>query len=135
MTEKLLKLPSGWPFVPVFLLVLPGAVAALIVLAARDTPSCRTAWRPCSSGSAWLVGLAGFLVVNPNEARVCQLFGRYVGTVKDQGFYYANPFYRARRVTLRVQTFETGQTKSAERKDAPRERGRGRPRPGGCRAR
>jgi regulator of protease activity HflC (stomatin/prohibitin superfamily) len=68
-------------------------------------------------GLVWLVGLAGFLVVNPNEARVVQLFGKYVGTLKEQGFYYGNPFYRAQRVTLRVQTFETGQTKTPERKD------------------
>jgi regulator of protease activity HflC (stomatin/prohibitin superfamily) len=118
MTEKLLRLPSGWPIVPVFLLVLPGAVATLIVLAAREHSFLPYGLAAVFVGVVWLVGLPGFLVVNPNEARVCQLFGRYVGTVKDQGFYYANPFYRARRVTLRVQTFETGQTKSAERKDA-----------------
>ena len=35
----------------------------------------------------------GLFVVNPNEARVLQLFGRYVGTVSDQGFRWANPFY------------------------------------------
>jgi regulator of protease activity HflC (stomatin/prohibitin superfamily) len=118
MTEKILKLPSGWPFVPVFLLLLPGAVAALIVQAAHDHDFLPYGLAAVVGGVLWLVGLFGFLVVNPNQARVIQLFGRYVGTVKDQGFYYGNPFYRAQRVTLRVQTFETGQTKTPERKDA-----------------
>jgi regulator of protease activity HflC (stomatin/prohibitin superfamily) len=118
MNEKLLKLPSGWLFVPVFLVLLPGAVAALIVLAAREHDFLPFGPGAILVGLTWLIGIVGFLVVNPNEARVCQLFGKYVGTVKEQGFYYANPFYRAKRVSIRVQTFETGQTKSPERKDA-----------------
>jgi len=81
MTEKLLRLPSGWPIVPVFLLVLPGAVATLIVLAAREHNFLPYGLAAVFVGVVWLVGLPGFLVVNPNEARVCQLFGRYVGTV------------------------------------------------------
>jgi regulator of protease activity HflC (stomatin/prohibitin superfamily) len=118
MTEKLLKLPSGWLFVPVFLLLLPGAVAALIVQAVHEHHFLPYGLVAVFVVVLWLVGLFGFLVVNPNEARVIQLFGRYVGTVKDQGFYYGNPFYTAQRVSLRVQTFETGQTKTPETKSA-----------------
>jgi regulator of protease activity HflC (stomatin/prohibitin superfamily) len=62
--------------------------------------------------------LFGFIIVNPNEARVIQLFGEYVGTVKDTGFYFGNPFYTKTKVSLRVHTFETGQSTSPERKDA-----------------
>jgi len=105
-------------FVPLFLLILPGAIAGLIVLAARDHIFLPYGLASIFVGAAWLIGLAGFLVVNPNEARVIQLFGKYKGTVKEQGFYYGNPFYRAQRVSLRVRTFETGQTKTPERKDA-----------------
>lgn len=36
--------------------------------------------------------LAGLKVVNPNEARVFTLFGKYYGTIKEPGFYYVNPF-------------------------------------------
>ena len=118
MTERILKLPSGWLFVPVFLLLLPGAVAGLIVQAVHDHHFLPYGLVAVFVIVLWLVGLFGFLVVNPNEARVIQLFGRYVGTLKDQGFYYGNPFYTAERVTLRVQTFETGQTKTPETKSA-----------------
>src|SRR5687767_14127618 len=118
MQERIAKLPSGWPFVVLFLLLLPGSIVGLIVLAARDGDFLPFGPPTILLGVLWLVGLFGFIVVNPNEARVIQLFGRYVGTLKDQVLYYGNPFYKAERVTLRVQTFETGQTKTPEKKDA-----------------
>ena len=53
----------------------------------------------------------GLFIVNPNEGRVLQFFGRYVGTVKDQGLRWANPFYTKRRISLRVRNFETERSK------------------------
>jgi regulator of protease activity HflC (stomatin/prohibitin superfamily) len=58
-----------------------------------------------------LVCLAGFAVVNPNEAKVIQLFGVYKGTIKRQGFWWVNPFTRRRRVSLRVRNFESSKLK------------------------
>jgi regulator of protease activity HflC (stomatin/prohibitin superfamily) len=55
--------------------------------------------------------LTGLFVVNPNEARVLQLFGKYVGTAKTAGLGYANPLYRKRRISLRVRNFESGKLK------------------------
>src|SRR5689334_6337493 len=49
---------------------------------------------------ATLISMAGFFVVNPNEARVLQFFGSYVGTAKDPGLRWANPFYSKRSVSL-----------------------------------
>jgi regulator of protease activity HflC (stomatin/prohibitin superfamily) len=57
------------------------------------------------------VGLFGLTVVNPNEARVLQLFGEYKGTLKDQGFWWVNPFTTRRRLSLRVRNFETTRLK------------------------
>src|SRR6516162_1219473 len=62
-------------------------------------------------GALALVGLGGFFVVNPNEARVLQLFGRYVGTVKSAGWHWANPFYTKRLLTQRAISFESGRLK------------------------
>ncbi|MEY2935024.1 MAG: hypothetical protein RL033_5773 [Pseudomonadota bacterium] len=53
------------------------------------------------------IALSGLFMVNPNEARVMQLFGRYVGTVREPGLRWANPFFSKRRVSLRVRNFET----------------------------
>ncbi len=66
----------------------------------------------------WFIWLFGFMIINPNEARVLQLFGTYVGTVRDVGFFHVNPFFTKRRVSLRVQTFETGLQESGETKNA-----------------
>jgi len=55
--------------------------------------------------------MAGLFIVNPNEARVLQLFGRYVGTTKTPGLRFANPFYSKKKVSLRVRNFETGKLK------------------------
>jgi regulator of protease activity HflC (stomatin/prohibitin superfamily) len=118
MQEREIRLPSGWLFVPVFVLLVPAAIAGLIYLAVQDRHFLPYGPAAIVVGLLWFIGLAGFLVVNPNEARVLQLFGKYVGTVKEQGLYYGNPFYSAERVSLRVQTFETGQTKTPETKTA-----------------
>ena len=53
----------------------------------------------------------GFFMVDPNEARVLQLFGAYVGTARDAGLRWANPFYTKRKVSVRVRNFETGKLK------------------------
>jgi regulator of protease activity HflC (stomatin/prohibitin superfamily) len=55
-----------------------------------------------------ILGFRGLFIVNPNEAKVIQLFGRYVGTVRNQGFYWGNPFYWRTAISLRVRNFETG---------------------------
>ena len=54
---------------------------------------------------------AGLFFINPNEARVLQLFGKYVGTCKTEGLRWANPFYTKNRISLRVRNFETGRMK------------------------
>ncbi len=58
-----------------------------------------------------LVMLAGFFMVNPNESKVLQLFGQYVGTANVDGLRWANPFYAKKAVSLRVRNFESGQLK------------------------
>ncbi len=58
-----------------------------------------------------LVGFAGLFTVEPNEAKVLQLFGTYKGTVRQQGLFFANPFYTKKRITLRARNFETTRLK------------------------
>jgi regulator of protease activity HflC (stomatin/prohibitin superfamily) len=57
------------------------------------------------------LGFAGIFVVNPNEAKVLTLFGRYIGSVKDPGIWFANPFALKKKVSLRVRNFETTKLK------------------------
>src|SRR6202161_4309602 len=58
-----------------------------------------------------VICLKGLLVVNPNEGQVVQLFGRYVGTLREQGFRWLNPFTSRMKISLRVRNFETAKLK------------------------
>ena len=68
-----------------------------------------------------VVGLlyAGFFTVNPNEGRVLQFFGSYIGTVRDPGLRWANPLYTKKRVSLRVRNFETSKLKVNDNRGNP----------------
>ena len=63
------------------------------------------------------ISLFGFQAVQPNDARVLLLFGSYVGTIRESGFFWVNPFYTKKRVSLRVRNFETGSVTTPEVKD------------------
>jgi regulator of protease activity HflC (stomatin/prohibitin superfamily) len=61
----------------------------------------------------------GLFIVNPNEAKVLQLFGKYVGTVKSPGLKWANPFYLKRRISLRIRNFESSRLKVNDNEGNP----------------
>ena len=53
----------------------------------------------------------GLFMVHPNQGKVLQLFGKYVGTVRTAGLKWANPFYSKKALSLRVRNFESGRLK------------------------
>lgn len=63
--------------------------------------------------------LAGLYTIQPNQAAVLSLFGKYVGTVKDNGLRWNNPFLAKRRVSQRVRNFESGKLKVNELDGSP----------------
>lgn len=65
-----------------------------------------------------LVGLFGMMAIAPNDSRVLLLFGEYKGTVTETGFFWVNPFYSKKKVSLRIRNFETGSSTSPEQKDS-----------------
>jgi ribosomal protein S15P/S13E len=110
--EKQMSAPSGWVALAVLLPVLV-LLVVLLVLEARLGPDAAP-WRIVAYALAAAVDgfcLAGLFVVNPNEAQVMQLFGRYVGTAKDPGLRWANPFYSKRRISQRIRNFESQKLK------------------------
>lgn len=70
-----------------------------------------------------LLGLSGLFTVQPNDAKVLTLFGKYVGTVRDQGLWWANPFYVKKRISLRIRNFETAKLKVNDNHSNPIEIG------------
>ncbi len=67
--------------------------------------------------------LGGLFIVNPNDAKALILFGKYKGTVKQDGFFWANPFLVKRRISLRVRNFETAKLKVNDNHSNPIEIG------------
>jgi regulator of protease activity HflC (stomatin/prohibitin superfamily) len=63
--------------------------------------------------------LLGLYMVEPNQAAVLSLFGKYVGTVKDNGLRWNNPFYTKKKVSQRVRNFESGRLKVNELDGSP----------------
>lgn len=99
------KVMSGW--LP--LLVGLALMAYCIYLVITGT----VALKITGAGVALLnfIFLTGLFMVNPNEGRVMQLFGKYVGTAREEGLRWANPFYTKKRISLRVRNFETARMK------------------------
>jgi regulator of protease activity HflC (stomatin/prohibitin superfamily) len=61
----------------------------------------------------------GLFIVNPNEAKVLQFFGDYVGTVHEPGLKFANPLLTKRKISVRVRNFETGKLKVNDKRGTP----------------
>ena len=110
MLKELPRRPlNGIPLLVLLPLVFLGAVALTLWLVVNRMP-----WPAVAAGLValcLLVSLFGFFMVDPNEARVLQLFGAYVGTARDAGLRWANPFYTKRKVSVRIRNFETGKLK------------------------
>jgi len=91
-------LMSGWAMLPVAILAwlaVPALIIAAIVALSERNPPLADAWLIVAG--VLMVPLAllltwGLFVLQPNEARVLVLFGRYKGTVRKDGFHWANPF-------------------------------------------
>ncbi len=66
-----------------------------------------------------LISLNGHLTLQPNEACLINLFGSYVGTARDSGFWWANPFYTKVKLSLRARNFESSKLKVNDKQGNP----------------
>lgn len=111
MKEKTI---SSLPGIPVLLGTVLGVAAGVYLLilapgALRVTPL--LALGVVLLIVAGIVLAVGLFKVEPNQSAVLSLFGRYVGTVREDGLRWSNPFYAKRKVSLRVRNFESGKLK------------------------
>jgi regulator of protease activity HflC (stomatin/prohibitin superfamily) len=115
------KAPAGLVTLLFFILAIVVSVGAIITGANKDLDPMIIA------GMIGVVVfsfcLAGIFVVNPNEAKVVTLFGRYVGSEKRAGIWWANPFTIRKRLSLRVRNFETAKLKVNDSNSNPIEIG------------
>lgn len=100
--EKIIVPANGYLMLFVFLLMFVGSISLIITY---ETP-----W-PGISLFLSIVIMFGFIMVQPNGSRVLLLFGEYVGTVKKNGFYWVNPFYTKKKISLRASNFDSERLK------------------------
>ena len=100
--EKIIVPANGYLMLFLFLILFFGSIVSMIAL---ETP-----W-PGITLFLSIVMAFGFLMVQPNGSRVLLLFGKYVGTVKKNGFYWVNPFYTKKKISLRASNFDSERLK------------------------
>lgn len=100
--EKIIVPANGYLMLFLFLVLFFGGIAAIIAL--------RMPWFGFSILAGLIVAF-GFLMVQPNNSRVLLLFGKYVGTIKKNGFYWVNPFYTKTKISLRASNFDSERLK------------------------
>ena len=106
--------------IPILLLqlVLAAAVVAVFIHGARND-SVLIVGAAVLASVVLFFAMLGFYMVEPNQSAVISLFGKYVGTVKDQGLRWNNPFYSKKKISLRVRNFESGKLKVNELDGSP----------------
>ena len=117
MREQPISSLPGIPVLLFIILALLGAVALFVGGVSGANPLLIIG--AVVIGLVLLVCLGGFYMVEPNQTAVLSLFGKYVGTVNEQGLRWNNPFYSARKVSMRVRNFESGRLKVNELEGSP----------------
>jgi len=100
--EKNIKVTNGYVILAILLMVLAGIFIGFVT---------------AKNGEFLLLVipiifvLPGFFIVNPNSSKVLVLFGAYKGTVRENGFFWANPFYSKQKISLRARNFDSERVK------------------------
>jgi regulator of protease activity HflC (stomatin/prohibitin superfamily) len=100
--EKIIVPANGYLMLFLFLILFLGSIALI--------PITETGWSVFGIIAALVIAF-GFLMVQPNGSRVLLLFGKYVGTIKQNGFYWVNPFYTKKKISLRASNFDSERLK------------------------
>jgi regulator of protease activity HflC (stomatin/prohibitin superfamily) len=109
--EKIIKPTSGWAMLGFFFLLLAVGIALIamklfpvgVILILIDL----------------LFIAPGFIAIEPNNSRVLNLFGNYIGTIRDSGFFYTNPFYTKKKISLRAVTLDVPMIKVNDKQGNP----------------
>lgn len=109
--EKIVKPASGWGMLALCLFMIVGGVALIIS-------------KVIVIGAAAIVVstaliLPGLIAIEPNSTRVLNLFGTYVGSVKESGFFFVNPFYTRKKISTRAVTFDVPVVKVNDKQGNP----------------
>jgi regulator of protease activity HflC (stomatin/prohibitin superfamily) len=115
--ERSIKAAPGWGMLAAALGCFFGGIIIFIIGVANEF------WFPVVLGiltfAAALVISCGFIVLQPNEAAVLLLFGDYRGTLRDSGFFWANPLLTKKKISLRLRNMESQRLKVNDKQGNP----------------
>ena len=109
MKESIKSAYSGFLILPI--------IIVSIVLAIYLAP-----FEPLATGLLILFAVfmtLGFMIVYPNQSRVLTFFGKYTGTVKQNGFLWVNPLFRKKKISLRARNFDSERVKVNDKRGNP----------------
>ena len=121
--EKVIRVASGWNMLGLNLgLMLGGAMLSIVSLISADYTDGAGALGLLISVPLAIAGaimLFGHFTLQPNEARVLTLFGTYIGSVRDSGFFWTNPFMTKTKLSLRTRNLESQRLKVNDNRGNP----------------
>ncbi|WP_293934818.1 SPFH domain-containing protein [Sphingobacterium sp. UBA6645] len=103
--ERIIKPASGYLALLILLLTVAGGVYSLYMAVTTDNKMLGLIL-VFLAFIVFIVIIKGLLIVNPNHSRVLNLFGKYQGTIKDNGLFFINPFFTAQRISLRSENLQ-----------------------------
>ena len=115
--EKTRHALSGYPLLVLGILLFAAAIVLLVQAIRSESPILLLSFGLCLLASLFV--FIGLFIVNPNDARVLVLFGTYKGTVKQNGFFWANPFYSKHKITLRARNLNGDRLKVNDKAGNP----------------
>jgi regulator of protease activity HflC (stomatin/prohibitin superfamily) len=115
--EQVTGAVNGWLMAPVNLALYAIAIASIVFAGSRHEAG------PAFLGAALLLVSAfvsrGFFMLQPNEAAVLTLFGRYSGTVRESGVSWVNPLLQRQKVSVRARNFNSEKIKVNDKRGNP----------------
>jgi regulator of protease activity HflC (stomatin/prohibitin superfamily) len=107
----------GLPILIGSIVIIIGSIVEFVA-GAKNESATTLIWSSAAFFAAVIL-IVGLFVVNPNEGKVLQFFGRYAGTVKQPGLRWANPLYTKKRISQRIRNFESAHLKVNDNEGNP----------------
>mgnify|MGYP001281244328 CR=1 FL=1 len=115
--EHSVRVSPGWQMLTISVASLVGGGFLLVLAIALEHGL--PAVLGVGSILAAIVSFAGFIALQPNEAVVLLLFGEYRGSLRESGFYWANPFFTKKKISLRLRNMEGQKLKVNDKQGNP----------------
>lgn len=109
ITEKNAKKINGFLMLFIVIALLGGSIYALATGISTDNTS--LLWIIIPGFLLFFLMIGGFCIIQPNESRVLILFGKYTGTIREAGYWWVNPFTDKKKVSLRINNFNSEKIK------------------------